>query len=154
MQLFRTAVKGEKFYTNTVRKESKGQKRMRECILIFNFEQAAARKLVAQLTIMKFKVRIIKEEDWQYPVGFLCGNSDFKGEDTPKKQEGTLTLDAPMLVMAGVDSNRLNQVLTAVKKAGIGRIPYKAVVTETNQSWLPGALLEELKQEHLKMQNI
>ena len=125
---------------------------MKENILIFNFEQTKARKLVTQLMMLKFKVKIVKEEEWSYPVGYLCGNLEAPAEQPLGIKEDENLLDAPMLVMAGMDGKRLNQVLGAIKKAGIGKIPYKAVVTEINQHWLPSALLEELKQEHGQMQ--
>lgn len=125
---------------------------MKECILLFNFEQIKARKLVAQLMMLKFKVKIIKEEEWKYPLGYLCGN--IEQLDEKEENEKNLILDSSMLVMAGVDGTRLNQVLSAIKKSGIGQVPYKAIVTETNQNWLPCDLLEELKQEHEKMQSV
>ena len=124
---------------------------MKEVILLFNFEQSKGRKLATQLMMMKFKVKAVKEEEWGYPIGYLCGSPETieEKEIIEEKQK----LDSPMLVMAGVDGKRLNQVLTAIKKSGIGKIPYKAVVTETNQHWLPFVLLEELKQEHEQMEN-
>ena len=126
---------------------------MKESILLFNFEQQKARKLAAQLMMAKFKVKVVKEEEWKYPIGCLCGWKDLTEEDEQDTLKEEFTLDASMLVMAGVDGNRLNQVLTAIKKAAIGKIPYKAIVTETNQNWLPKTLLEELKQEHEQMQS-
>ena len=124
---------------------------MKESILLFNFEQTKARKLVAQLMMLKFKVKIIKEEEWRYPLGYLCGNIEVLDE---QENEKNLILDSSMLVMAGVDGTRLNQVLSAIRKSGIGPVPYKAIVTETNQNWLPCDLLEELKQEHEKMLSV
>lgn len=121
---------------------------MKECILLFNFKQVKARKLATQLMMLKFKVKIVKEEDWNQKIGYLCGNLEQSIDESSEKQRETGSLDNPMLVMAGVDGNRLNHVLTAIKKAGIGKLPYKAVVTETNQHWLPADLLKELKQEH------
>lgn len=123
---------------------------MKEAILLFNFDQAKARKLATQLLMMKFKVKVVKEEELGYPVGYLCGSLETANEYEEQKEQ--LLLDQSMLVMAGVDGNRLNQVLAAIKKSGIGKIPYKAVVTETNQHWLPKDLLQELKREHEQMQ--
>ena len=124
---------------------------MKERILLFNFEQQKARKLTAQLMMARFKVKVVKEEEWGYPIGYLCGWTEFFEMEEESTVENKPALDSPMLVIAGVDGNRLNQVLTVIKKAGIGRVPYKAIVTETNQKWLPSALLEELKQEHEQM---
>lgn len=128
---------------------------MKECILLFNFEQVRARKLVAQLMMSRFKVKVVKEEQWKYPLGYLCEDQEVYDQKESEESDVNkdITLDSPMLVMAGVDGNRLNQVLTGIKKAGIGKVPYKAVVTEINKNWLPCDLLEELKQEHEKMQS-
>lgn len=127
---------------------------MKECILLFHFEQTKARKLVTQLMMLKFKVKVVKEEEWRFPLGVLCGNMEVTEERSEEDGKKDLALTSPMLVMAGVDGSRLNQVLTAIKKSGIGPVPYKAVVTETNQHWLPCDLLEELRQEHEKMQSM
>ena len=127
---------------------------MKECVLLFHFEQEKARKLVAQLMMLKFKVKIVKEEEWKYPLGYLCGDMETAEEVISEAKEKSYVVDRSMLVMAGVDGKRLNQVLSAINKSGIGPVPYKAVVTETNQKWLPHDLLEELKQEHEKMQSV
>ena len=133
---------------------------MKESILLFNFEKNNARKLATQLMMMKFKVSVVKENEWNNTIGLLCGITQENTEEPvslEKKgdtmEEETIVLDAPMMVMAAVDGNRLQQVINCIKKAGIGRVPYKAIVTETNKNWKPAQLLEELKQEHEQMKS-
>ena len=125
---------------------------MKEMILLFNMDQIKVRKLATQLMMLKFKIKVIKEEEWNMPVGYLCGNLTIEECKNCETEEMDLPND-PMLIMAGVDGKRINQVITAIKKAGIGSIPYKAIVTETNQFWKPAKLLAELMEEHEAMKN-
>lgn len=139
---------------------------MRECILLFQFEQARQKKLIAQLMMAKFRVKVVSPEEMELPVGYLAGNKELLQEEARQEAEirgqagqageaGALKpLDGEMLVMAGVTSGRLNMVLQAIRKAGIGSVPYKAVVTETNQTWKAKDLLEELKKEHEAMKEM
>lgn len=139
---------------------------MRECILLFQFEQARQKKLIAQLMMAKFRVKVVSPEEMELPVGYLAGNKELLQEEARQEAEirgqagqageaGALKpLDGEMLVMAGVTSGRLNMVLQAIRKAGIGSVPYKAVVTETNQTWKAKDLLEELKKEHEAMREM
>ena len=53
-----------------------------------------------------------------------------------------------MMVMAWLSSTQVDQVLMAMRKQGIGRINYKAVITQHNQFWDCRTLYEELKKEH------
>ncbi|MGN0288503.1 MAG: DUF3783 domain-containing protein [Lachnospiraceae bacterium] len=136
---------------------------MRECILLFQFEQARQKKLIAQLMMAKFRVKVVSPEEMELPVGYLAGNKELLQEEARQEAEireqageaGALKpLDGEMLVMAGVTSGRLNMVLQAIRKAGIGSVPYKAVITETNQTWKAKDLLEELKKEHEAMKEM
>lgn len=120
---------------------------MRECILLFGFDQIRQRKLAARLLPARFRVRVVKEGELDLPVGFLAGIEELT-PDTAEQKLSAAVLDAPMILMAGVTSDRLDQVIRAVKQSGIGPVPYKAVLTETNQSWKAAELLEELKKEH------
>ena len=139
---------------------------MRECILLFQFEQARQKKLIAQLMMAKFRVKVVSPEEMELPVGYLAGNKELLQEEARQEAEireqagqageaGALKpLDGEMLVMAGGTSGRLNMVLQAIRKAGIGSVPYKAVITETNQTWKAKDLLEELKKEHEAMKEM
>ncbi len=123
---------------------------MRECVLLFQFEQTKQKKLVAQLMLSKFKVKVVGLEEMEQPIGYLAGNKELFQEEAAPQQAHPL--DGEMLVMAGITPNRLNMVLQSIRKAGIGPVPYKAVVTQTNQTWKAKDLLEELKKEHEAMQ--
>ncbi|MDE7287491.1 MAG: DUF3783 domain-containing protein, partial [Lachnospiraceae bacterium] len=65
---------------------------------------------------------------------------------------GMQELDGQMIVFAGLSEERLESVLALLRaNSACGKIPYKAILTQTNQEWNAYALLDELKKEHVAM---
>ena len=60
-------------------------------------------------------------------------------------------LDGEMVLMAGLTGAQVDAALKAIRKSGIGPIPYKAVLTAANQEWDVLKLYQEIKSEHQKM---
>lgn len=56
-----------------------------------------------------------------------------------------------MIVFAFFDDNKLNQALAALRKSGVGALPYKAILTPTNQYWTAQECFAEIKREHEAM---
>ena len=56
-----------------------------------------------------------------------------------------------MAVMAGFTSAQVDGFIYALRKKGVGRIDYKAVLTPTNQNWDSVTLFHEIKKEHEAM---
>ena len=56
-----------------------------------------------------------------------------------------------VLVMHNFTSRRMDELFMGLRKAGVPRIPLKAVVTETNCRWSFYHLYEEIREEHEKM---
>lgn len=56
-----------------------------------------------------------------------------------------------MIIMCGLGSGNMNSVLTMLKKSGAD-ITYKAVLTETNASWTPIKMFEEMERERLAVE--
>ena len=54
--------------------------------------------------------------------------------------------------MAGLSNSRVDGVLKAIRKSGIGPVPYKAVLTPANQEWNVIKLFQEIKSEHEQME--
>ncbi|MBQ3104753.1 MAG: DUF3783 domain-containing protein [Lachnospiraceae bacterium] len=132
---------------------------MKERILLFQFDPVKRRKLTAQLVAQKFRVKAVTETELGQSLGELAGDESIQtdrslteasAEDAPAGGE-EIALDAPMLLMAGVTGSRMDAVIQAIKRANIGKVPYKAILTETNRRWKPVELLEELKKEHETM---
>lgn len=122
---------------------------MRETILLFHFSDRDRRnRLTRALFPLRMKIREIAPEDYLQPIGYLAGNKEI----LPKEEVYTgEDLEGEMLVMAGLSSARVDMVLRAIRKSGIGMIPYKAVLTPSNQNWNTLELFTELKSEHEKM---
>lgn len=123
---------------------------MRETILLFHFSDKDRRnKLTRALLPLRMKIREVAREDYLQPVGYLAGNKEIPSTD--EKYDGE-ELDGEMMLMAGLSGPQVDQALRAVRKSGIGPIPYKAVLTSVNQSWNAIKLFQEIKSEHEQME--
>ena len=131
---------------------------MRETILLFNFSDGdRKKKLLRALLPLRMKVKEIAIEEYGKPLGDLAGIKGFSmnGEES-FSGEGRMTLgelSGEMLVMAGLSENQVDQVLKALRRAGLD-IPYKAVLTAANQNWNVWDLFQEIKKEHETMAGI
>lgn len=122
---------------------------MKETILLFQIPDKARRtKIEMALFPLHVRIRYIKQEEYHQPLGVLAGVKDavptegiFSGDPLP---------DA-MIVFAFLDDARLNQALAALRQSGAGPLPYKAVLTPTNQFWNAHECFAEIRQEHEKM---
>lgn len=56
-----------------------------------------------------------------------------------------------MLVMCGFSGDGIDIVLGALRQAGVGAVPIKAVITPTNALWSGKRLFDELCEEHRAM---
>ena len=56
-----------------------------------------------------------------------------------------------MAIMAGFSSAQIDAFIYALRKKGVGRIDYKAVLTPYNMKWDSVQLYEEIKKEHEMM---
>lgn len=76
-------------------------------------------------------------------VGFLLGRKGFD----PCEPEKAPELPEPLLLMDGFTGKRLEILLREMKKNRV-RLPYKAVVTQTNLDWQFCKLYDALAAEH------
>lgn len=118
---------------------------MKETVLLFNL-QDKDRLLKLEMALFPLHVRLsrIPREDYSHPLGYLAGLKDVPPAEIPYCGG---ELDGEMLIFAFLNDTRLNQVLAALRKNGV-RIPYKAVLTPTNQYWTPLECFEEIRREH------
>ncbi|MCI8681692.1 MAG: DUF3783 domain-containing protein [Lachnospiraceae bacterium] len=122
---------------------------MKATILLFHFSDKDRRnKLTRALLPLRMKIREVSREDYLQPVGYLAGKKDIPPLDETYDGE---ELEGEMLLMAGLLGPQVDQVLKAVRKSGIGPVPYKAVLTSANQSWNALKLFQEIKSEHEQM---
>ena len=138
---------------------------MKETVLYYNPNKAAhAAKLKSVFVRMGIRIKNISEVQLDETVGYLSGVNGFEaaseggsgeqpeGSDiTGEADNGVGAIDEEMLVMKGFTSGRIDLLLREFRKAGIGRINLKAIVTEHNQNWNSMELYQELKAEHEMM---
>ncbi|MCH5193373.1 MAG: DUF3783 domain-containing protein [Oscillospiraceae bacterium] len=89
--------------------------------------------------------KAIPEDKAGEQVGFLAGYGGFSSNGSSVRAEGEC------LIFSGIEGNRLDTVLKAIRAEGIS-IPLKAIVTATNQSQTLEWLLDELAKEHEAME--
>lgn len=119
---------------------------MRETVLLYNFKDSERKKkLTKALLPLGFRLKTVAKKDYLKPVGFLAGLKEM--EDNGSVYEGEEFQDE-MMLMAGFTSARVDTLLGALRRNGVGRINYKAVLTETNKSWDSVSLFREIKREH------
>lgn len=122
---------------------------MKETILLFHVpDKEKLLKIEMALFPLHVRLKKVKTEEYNQPLGVLAGVKDavlkegaYNGDDLPDT----------MIVFAFFDDNRLNQALAALKKSGAGPLPYKAVLTPTNQLWTAQECFAEIRQEHEAM---
>ena len=115
----------------------------RELVLIYDPEGTAAPAKGVFLR-QKIRMRPVTPEQVGQLVGYLAG---LKGwEERPDTGDITVP-QGSVLLFSGLMGHRLDQVLTALRKAGVPPQVYKAVVTADNAGWPFGQLCAELARE-------
>lgn len=122
---------------------------MKETVLLFHIQdKKRARELQMICMSLKIRVRMVQKEEYLQSIGALAGMKDAK--ETEKSYDGEELTDE-MMVFAGVTGSHLDQILFMMRKKGMKRIDYKAVLTDTNSEWTVPQLFEELQREHAAM---
>ena len=137
---------------------------MRETVLLFNIkDKKRAQELQMICMSLRIRVRLIKKEEYFQTVGVSvvdlllfnangcarkCGIKE--ASETDRIYEGEELADE-MMVFAGVTGSHLDQILFMMRKKGMKRIDYKAVLTDTNSQWTVPELFKELEKEHAAM---
>lgn len=120
---------------------------MRELVLLFGLtDEEQKNALRRALAPQKVMLKTVSPAEYGQSVGRLAGDKSLPEAAAVPGAE----LSQPLLLMAGLSSGRMDQVLTALWKAGV-RIDYKAVLTPTNRSWNVRQLFDEIAREHREM---
>ena len=123
-------------------------KRMKreEQVLLYRFHDTdLLERFKAVLKQLHIRAVVLKDEDAAQKVGFLLGMKGFRPvEDTG---EG-FQFPQEVMVLHNIQGKRLDEVLDAMKEAGLPKIQYKAVVTPFNVLWTLGRLCETMRKEH------
>ena len=122
-----------------------------ETVLLYNVPDEKSRKLRMLMVRMGMRFRVVDPSDYDKPVGVLAGIKDATLENPEAEVQA---FEDEMMVMRGFSSSRLDAFLQGMRKAGIERIDYKAIVTPTNMRWNSWQLYLEIKQEHEEMHSM
>lgn len=123
---------------------------LRETVLYYTPDpQDSAAKLKGVLVRMGIRIRNVAPDQVLEQVGALAGMPGFRLQE----ERGTALAVIPqkMLVMYRFSSQRMDELLRNLRKAGVPRIDLKAVITESNCQWTFYHLYEEISEEHRQM---
>lgn len=122
---------------------------MRETVLLINFQDAKQlREIKMILLSMKIKMKTVEKKEYLQKIGYLAGM-----KDTEPVQDvyGGEELGKEMMIFANLRETQLEQILYRIRKNGVKKVDYKAILTDTNKDWTVPQLYEELAGEHEKM---
>lgn len=125
---------------------------MRPTVLFYNIkDRSRLLKIHQALMPLGFRIKLVEKQDFGLPVGVVAGldaeMEQVSGTEKPDTLGETEFTDE-MAVMAGFTSAQVDAFILALRKKGVGRIDYKAVLTPTNRRWDSITLYQELKKEH------
>lgn len=127
---------------------------MKETVLLYNFTDSGRLLKVKQALLpLGFRLRAVEKKDYLRPVGLLAGakeTEEYDGWETRGDFDGS-GFEDEMLFMAGFTSPQIDALIKALRKTGVGKVDYKAVLTESNKTWNSLKLYEEIKKEHKAM---
>lgn len=124
----------------------------------FNFEEE---KLNAVRTVAQkcgIRVKAAEESAFEKPVGELFGFTGLTVEQggggeantAPENGETITEFSEELMILCVFSGSDLNRFLRTLRENGID-VPYKAMLTETNKTWLASALARQIKAEHEQM---
>ena len=122
---------------------------MKATVMLFNFsDKSRVMKIRQALLPLGIRIKTVDKSEYLQCLGYLAGEKDdLPVEDIYEGEE----LSAELFVMAGITRIQMDQILAAMRKKGVGYIPYKAVLTETNSRWNVLTLFDEICKEHKAM---
>lgn len=122
---------------------------MKKQILLYNIKDKK-RAIDIRRVLMPLKIRIkqVAAADFGQPIGYLA---DIDGFDACEDLSGDFSFDDEMMIMVGLTSFEIDQVIKGFHKKRIAGIPLNAVLTDENRKWDSRKLYENLREEDSKM---
>jgi hypothetical protein len=118
-----------------------------EQVLFYQFQDDEKLALACKtLHKMGIVTKILQQEDWREKVGYLLGAKGF--QPAKAKDEDNFVFPHEVMVLQNIRNKRLDEVLLALKEAGVPHIRFKAVVTPFNTLWTLRRLCETMQKEH------
>lgn len=125
---------------------------MKETVLLYNFTDSRRLMKVKQALLpMGFRLKPVDKEDYHRPIGALAGVKGLEKNEVETEPREKQDFDDEMIVMAGFTSIQVDALIKALRRNGVGRIDYKAVLTQHNKDWDSVKLYREIKREHEEM---
>lgn len=122
---------------------------MKKQILLYNIKDKKRALDIRRVLIpLKIRIKQVAETDFGQPIGYVA---DIDGFEACDDLSGDFSFDDEMMVMVGLTSFEIDQVIKGFHKRRIAGIPLKAVLTEENRKWDSRKLYENLRDEHAKM---
>lgn len=121
---------------------------MKETVLLYNFSDESLGKIRRALLPLKIRIKTVGVDEYSQPLGFLAGIAGI--EPLTETYSGDGFKDELMLI-CGLNQVKLQALLNALYKNGVGRIDLKAMLTPTNISWNSTRLYEAVKADHEEM---
>ena len=124
---------------------------------MYNFtDKDRVLKLKQALLPLGFRLKAVEQKDYLKPIGVLAGVKGMECTDDVENPEEAAGYDGPgfdaeMVLMAGFTSVQIDAFIKALRRTGVGKIDYKAVLTESNKTWDSIKLYKEIKEEHEAM---
>ncbi len=123
---------------------------MNKTVLLYNFSTERIRLVRRALAPLGCTVKGVSKKEYAQPIGALAG--------VPATPLGRVAqggdFDEEMLVMSGFTGDGIDIVIGALRAGGVGSVPLKAVVTETNAEWDAASLYREIRAEHELMRGM
>lgn len=94
--------------------------------------------------------RVLPEDAWNEKVGYLLGMKGFKKSGLPKEDDG-FVFPHEVMILQNIRNKRLDEVLQALKEAGVAPVQFKSVVTPFNTLWTLRRLCETMQKERTYM---
>lgn len=115
-------------------------------VLLYNLDTEKGRKIKALCLTLKLRARSVAQEDFSQPLDSVLGLAP--RQETSQEEE---RFSDELLVMAGLSSRQMNQLLQGFRRKKIPPVELKAVLTAANGSWNAFQLCRELRLEHQAM---
>lgn len=121
---------------------------MTESVLLMNISSEERREVLSSLIKAEhLEVRYVEKEEYGQTIGALAGITELYDKNAVYKGK---ELRGEMMVFCGISDQTLDNILAAMRQAGI-RINCKSVMTPYNIAWKLPDLYNELEREHEEM---
>ena len=123
-------------------------KKQEESVLLYQFSDEAALAIQEVLRKLRIQASVLEPGAWHQRIGFLFALKGFKPGTS---EEEAFDFPHEAAVFHNIKGKRLDQVLQALKDAGIAHIKFKAVTTPFNLHWTLARLCRTMHKEHAYM---